>query len=103
MSPLQVWYDRIDERRLVEMAPDVETARRRKKFAQKARQRIGEYLLPKISSEVGGRRRLLDQADSLPCRREGRPERPRGHGRLSPVAARLVRVLSIATAWRTLR
>ena len=65
MSPLQVWYDRIDERRLVEMAPDVETARRRKKFAQKARQRIGEYLLPKISSEVGGRRRLLDQPPIL--------------------------------------
>ena len=65
MSPLQVWYDRIDERRLVEMAPDVETAKRRKKFAQKARQRIGEYLLPKISSEVGGRRRLLDQPPIL--------------------------------------
>ena len=65
MSPLQVWYDRIDERRLVEMAPDVETAKRRKKFAQKARQRIGEYLLPKISSEVGGRRRLLDQLPIL--------------------------------------
>jgi uncharacterized protein (DUF2252 family) len=65
MSPLQVWYDRIDERRLVEMAPDVEAARRRKKFAQKARQRVGEYLLPKISSEAGGRRRLLDQPPIL--------------------------------------
>jgi len=65
MSPLEVWYDRLDEKRLIEMAPDAEARARRMEYATRARQRIGEYLLPKISEEVGGRRRLLDQPPIL--------------------------------------
>ena len=65
MSPLEVWYDRLDEQRLMAMAPDAEARARRAEYAAKARQRVGEYLLPKISEEVGGRRRLLDQPPIL--------------------------------------
>jgi len=65
MAPLEVWYDRLDEQALIAMAPDAEARARRKKIAAQAHQRIGEYLLPKITGEVGGHRRLLDQPPVL--------------------------------------
>jgi uncharacterized protein (DUF2252 family) len=65
MSPLEVWYERLDEQKLETFAPDAEARERRKQFIAQARKRIGEYLLPKISGEVGGHRRLLDQPPVL--------------------------------------
>jgi uncharacterized protein (DUF2252 family) len=65
MSPLEVWYDRLDEKALIEMAPDAEARERRKEFTERARGRVADYLLPKITGEVGGRRRLLDQPPVL--------------------------------------
>jgi uncharacterized protein (DUF2252 family) len=65
MSPLEVWYDRLDEQRLLAMAPDAESRAQRKAYIAKARQRVGEYLFPKITDEVGGHRRLLDQPPIL--------------------------------------
>jgi uncharacterized protein (DUF2252 family) len=64
-SPLDVWYDRLDEKTLIEAAPDAEARARRESYAAKARQRVAEYLFPKISEEVGGRRRLVDQLPTL--------------------------------------
>ena len=64
-SPLQVWYEQLDMESLIEKAPDAEARKRREKMAAKARQRIGEYLLPKISTQKGGRRRLTDQPPVL--------------------------------------
>lgn len=64
-SPLEVWYDRLDIQTLIEKAPDEEVRRRREEIGEQARQRIGEYLFPKISAEVGGRRRLIDQPPIL--------------------------------------
>ncbi len=61
MSPLEVWYHRIDEKLLIEMAPDAETAVRRRKYAEKARKRIGDYLVPKITERIEGRHRLVDR------------------------------------------
>jgi uncharacterized protein (DUF2252 family) len=61
MSPLEVWYDRLDARTIVDTAPDPETRKMREKIVAKAQQRIADYLYPKISDEVGGRRRLVDQ------------------------------------------
>ena len=66
MSPLEVWYDRLD-------AQDHHRhgARRQDKkisgsrSSTKAHQRIGDYLYPKITAEVGGRRRLVDQPPVL--------------------------------------
>jgi uncharacterized protein (DUF2252 family) len=65
MSPLEVWYERLDEQKLMALAPDAAARKRRKEFAAQARRRIGEYLLPKITGEVGGHRRLIDQPPVL--------------------------------------
>lgn len=65
MSPLEVWYYRIDEKTLMSMAPDAETRTRRGKYMEKAKKRIGEYLLPKITERTGGRYRLVDSAPLL--------------------------------------
>ena len=65
MSPLEVWYDRLDEQRILAMAPDAEAKARRKEYIAKAHQRVGEYLFPKITDEVAGHRRLLDQPPVL--------------------------------------
>ena len=66
MSPLEVWYDRIglaDDDRLPHPTPSqngfVE------QIAAKAQRRIGEYLFPKITTEVDGRHRLVDQPPVL--------------------------------------
>jgi uncharacterized protein (DUF2252 family) len=64
-SPLEVWYDRIDEKALIAMAPNKKFAARREKIAAKARQRIGEYLYPKIANPTAGRLRLVDQPPIL--------------------------------------
>jgi uncharacterized protein (DUF2252 family) len=65
MSPLDVWYYRLDAQALVDSAPDAKIKDKRKEVIAKARQRIGDYLYPKISEEVGGRRRLIDQPPVL--------------------------------------
>ena len=65
MSPLEVWYDRLDARTIVEMAPNAKIRKNREQLIAQAQQRIGDYLYPKISGEVGGRRRLIDQPPVL--------------------------------------
>jgi len=65
MSPLEVWYYRIDAETLIEMAPDAKAQTRRREMADKARKRIGEHLFPKIAKAVGGHYRLVDQPPVL--------------------------------------
>jgi|CXWL01.1.fsa_nt_gi uncharacterized protein (DUF2252 family) len=65
MSPLEVWYSRLDEKILIEKAPDAKAKKRREQLAEKARQRIVENLFPKIVAVVGGRHRLVDQPPLL--------------------------------------
>ena len=65
MSPLQVWYDRIDEQTLLAKAPTAEIRKMRAQAVEKARMRVADYLYPKISQEIGGRRRLIDQPPVL--------------------------------------
>lgn len=64
-SPLEIWYERLDLQTLIERAPDAKARKLAEETAAKARQRIGEYLLPKISTQTGGRRRLVDQPPIL--------------------------------------
>jgi len=64
-SPLEVWYERLDAQTLIDQAPDAQAKKRRQEIMEKARQRIGEYLFPKITTAVGGRRRLTDQPPVL--------------------------------------
>lgn len=65
MSPLDVWYDRLDAQMIIDMAPDAKIRKVRVEMVAKARQRISDYLYPQISEEVAGRRRLIDQAPAL--------------------------------------
>jgi len=65
MSPLEVWYTRLDMETLIAMAPDEKVKKRREQYAEKARQRVIEHLFPKIDGEVAGRRRLVDQPPIL--------------------------------------
>jgi len=65
MSPLEVWYDRLDAQTIINMAPNAKIRKFREQFIAQAQQRIGDYLYPKISGEVGGRRRLIDEPPVL--------------------------------------
>lgn len=65
MSPLEVWYTRLDTETLIAMAPDEKAKKVREQYAEKARQRVVEHLFPKIAGEVAGRRRLVDQPPIL--------------------------------------
>jgi len=65
MSPLDVWYDHLDAQTIIDMAPNAKIRKLRKQIVAEAQQRIGDYLYPKISGEVGGRRRLIDQPPVL--------------------------------------
>ena len=64
-SPLEVWYEHLDVQALIEQAPDAKAKKAREEVAAKARRRIGEYLVPKLTTEEGGQRRLLDQPPVL--------------------------------------
>jgi uncharacterized protein (DUF2252 family) len=64
-SPLEVWYEHVDVQSLIEQAPDAKARKMREAIAAKARQRIGEYLVPKLTTEGGERRRLVDQPPVL--------------------------------------
>jgi uncharacterized protein (DUF2252 family) len=55
MSPLDIWYFHIDADDLVANAADEEARRLREQMAAKARLRIGERLLPKITEQIGHR------------------------------------------------
>lgn len=61
MNPLEVWYERLDVKDIIADAPDAENRKFRQGLADKARQRIGEHLFPRITTLVGGRHRLVDQ------------------------------------------
>ncbi len=65
MSPLDVWYFRLDHQILIDQAPDEEARARRQAIGDKARSRIGEYLFPKITEPVGGTHRLVDEPPIL--------------------------------------
>jgi uncharacterized protein (DUF2252 family) len=65
MSPLDVWYDRLDSQTIIDMAPNDKIRKVREEMVAKARQRITDFLYPQISEEVAGRRRLIDQPPAL--------------------------------------
>ena len=64
-SPLEVWYEHVDVQALIDEAPDANARKIRKAIAARARQRIGEYLVPKLTTTGGGKRRLVDQPPVL--------------------------------------
>jgi len=64
-SPLEVWYEHVDVQALIDEAPDERARKLRQEIAAKAHQRIGEYLVPKLTAAAGGQRRLVDQPPVL--------------------------------------
>jgi uncharacterized protein (DUF2252 family) len=65
MSPLELWYDRLDFATVIAAAPDAAAKRFRQQIAAKAQRRVAEYLFPKITAAVDGRHRLIDQPPVL--------------------------------------
>jgi len=64
-SPLEVWYEHVDVQALIDKAPDAKARKLRQEVAAKAHQRIGEYLVPKLTAAAGGHHRLVDQPPVL--------------------------------------
>ena len=60
-NPLETLYARLDGQTLIEMATDAKDRKRHARYVDKARQRMGEQIVPKITDMVGGRHRLIDQ------------------------------------------
>ncbi len=65
MSPLEVWYSRLDAQTLIDTAPDEKVKKMRQQLFDKARERVGESVFPKIAQQVGGRPRIVDQPPIL--------------------------------------
>jgi uncharacterized protein (DUF2252 family) len=65
MSPLEVWYERLDMESIIDMAPDDKAKEARQQLAGKARSRIIDHLFPKIVTTVAGHPRLVDQPPIL--------------------------------------
>lgn len=65
MSPLEVWYERLDINEMIELSPNSKVRRRRVEFSEKARRRVAEHLFPKIVKVENGRHRFVDQPPIL--------------------------------------
>jgi uncharacterized protein (DUF2252 family) len=61
MSPLEVWYTRLDMDTIIAMAPDARAKRVRQEYAARARRSVAEHLFPKIVEKKNGRHRFVDQ------------------------------------------
>ena len=61
VGAMDVWYERMDVQKAIEMSPDKETRKFRERLAKEARERVVEHLFPKIAGKAGGRHRLVDQ------------------------------------------
>ena len=60
MRALDVWYTRMDADIILETSPSNKARRSREAMLAKARKRVAEYVFPKITAEVDGRRRFVD-------------------------------------------
>ncbi len=61
MRVLDVWYSRLDDKTLIAAAPSVKAREYRERISAKARASVTEYLFPKITDEIEGHRRIVDQ------------------------------------------
>ena len=61
MRQLEIWYNRIDEQSVIGLfIKDKELAKRVKTIGEKAKRRTHEFVYPKISEVIDGKRRILD-------------------------------------------
>lgn len=65
MTPMEVWYERLDMQTVIEETPDAKSKAFREQLAGQARRRIIEHLFPRIASVAGWQHRLVDQPPIL--------------------------------------
>lgn len=65
MSPMMVWYERLDMQALIKGAPDTQTRKFRAQLKAQAQRRTVDNLLPKIARLTQGRHALVDQPPVL--------------------------------------
>jgi uncharacterized protein (DUF2252 family) len=65
MTPMDVWYERLDFQTAIDQVPDAEARKIRKRLAAQARRRVVEHLFPRITQLGGGQHRLVDQPPLL--------------------------------------
>ena len=61
LSPLEIWYDRIDLARTLEQTNNKELRKRRENLQRQAQRRVAENLFPKLVADDGGDLRIVDQ------------------------------------------
>jgi len=59
-SPLENWYGHMDLDKMILDAPNKTARAYREKFIKKAEKQVTEYLFPKITTEINGDKRLID-------------------------------------------
>ena len=59
-SPLEVWYGHLDLAKFAKEAPNKTTKLYRESLIKKAEKQVAEYLFPKITTEINGDKRLID-------------------------------------------
>ena len=59
-SPLEVWYGHLDLAKFAKEAPNKATKLHRESLIKKAEKQVAEYLFPKITTEINGDKRLID-------------------------------------------
>ena len=59
-SPLENWYGHMDLDKMLLDAPNKTAKAYREKFIKKAEKQVAEYLFPKITTEINGDKRLID-------------------------------------------
>jgi len=60
MSPLDVFYFRVNATDLIDSEPDAKSRDAKAQMIEKARNRLGTHLFPKITEEVNGRRQFIE-------------------------------------------
>ena len=61
MTPLELWYEQLDLAKFAQNAPTKQARQYREELIKRAETRVAEYLFPKITTEVDGKKRLIDQ------------------------------------------
>jgi uncharacterized protein (DUF2252 family) len=65
LSPLDVWYDKIDAQSAIDEAPDKAARKRRQQIEAQARRRVGDSLIPKLVRPDGDHLHIVDQPPLL--------------------------------------
>ena len=60
LSNLDVWYTKVDPESMIDIAEDLEAKKSVMDAVEQAKRNIGEYVIPKLTDLVDGRRKIVD-------------------------------------------